>query len=347
MRRVVVLGGYGFFGGAVVELLRAEGLEPLIGSRRSGADVVVDVEDRDSIGRALRPRDVVIDAVGPYQTRTTRLVEAAAECGFDVIDLADSLDYVLAVHRLKQSIDAAGIRVYSACSAMSSISAAMIRLSGIANPARLTGFLVPATRHTAVAGTAASLFCSVGRPIQVLEDKALVSRAGWRKSRSFQLPPPVNIRTGFLFESCDAVTLPALWPSLNAVEFFVDTNVRGLNNLFSVAARIPPLRSLMNKSQRFGLRFSRILGRTMGGLGYEVEGEDGRIVRLAFTAENRGYITAVAPAVIVARGLVAGKCEQAGLVTADQHCDPEELVQYLSDANIVFSKTVVEGGATR
>jgi len=336
-RRVIVLGGFGFFGGITVELLRAEGIAPLIGSRRSSADVVVDVEDRSSLGAALRSGDVVIDAVGPYQKRTTLLIEVAVEVGFDVVDLADNLDYVREVYEMKDLIDAARIRVYTACSGMSSISAAMVQRSGHAEPVRLSGFLVPATRYTAVAGTAASLFYSVGMPIRVFEGGALVSRDGWRSARSFPMPSPVGNRTGFLIESVDSITLPALWSTLKTVEFFVDTNVRGLNTLFSIVARFPALRKLMDTNQRLGLGLSRFLGRSAGGLGYEIEGADGRIMRLAFTAENRGYITAVTPTVIVARRLALGGNDPCGLVTPDQHVDPDELVRYLETTGIMFS----------
>ena len=242
VRRIVVLGGFGFFGGVVVKALRNEGLMPLIGSRKSKGDVIVDVEDFDSIRSALHPKDVIVDAVGPYQRRTTRLIEAAVDLGFDVVDLADSLAYVESVYELKSRIDASTSRVVTACSAMSSVSAAMLFLSGVAKPVRMSGFLVPATRYTAVAGTAASLFFSVGKPIQVYEGGKINSRIGWRSSRSFPHPQPIGTRKGYLFESVDSVTLPLLWPALKNVKFFVDTNVRGLNAAFSLATRFMILR---------------------------------------------------------------------------------------------------------
>ena len=337
MKRIVVLGGFGFFGGAIVSALRATGLEPLVGSRRSSADVTIDAESPNSIHATLRPRDVVVDAVGPYQRRTTRLIESAIEVGFDVVDLADSLSYVRAVYDLKHRIDAAGIRVVTACSAMSAISAAMTRLSRLPNPIRVSGFLVPATRETAVAGTAASLFCSVGKPIQVFCNGALVTQQGWRSRRSFRFPAPIGTRTGYLFESADSLTLPPLWPSLRTVEFFVDTNVRGLNMAFTLATKIPTLRQLMDQMQKPGLRLSRLLGRACGGLGYEIEGSAGEIVRFAITARRRGYITAIAPAVLMTQRLAEEYISRRGLLTPDQHLEPEELVQYLEKQDISFS----------
>lgn len=62
MRRVVVLGGAGLFGGAAVELLRRHGVDP-----------------------------VALDAVEPFQDRSTALVETAADVGADVVDISDGL----------------------------------------------------------------------------------------------------------------------------------------------------------------------------------------------------------------------------------------------------------------
>ena len=55
VNRIIVAGARGFFGSAVVRILRAEGCAPRIASRQAGGDLVLDVEDRDSIRKAIRP----------------------------------------------------------------------------------------------------------------------------------------------------------------------------------------------------------------------------------------------------------------------------------------------------
>ncbi len=334
MRRIVVLGGFGFFGRTVVERLRALGLAPLAASRRQSAEIVIDVEDRQSLRAALRPGDVVVDAVGPFQERSTRLAEAAAKVGFDLVDLADSLAYVRSIYQMRDRVDAAGIRVFTACSSVSAITAAMIRLSDIAEPIRVTGILVPATKYTAVAGTAASLLCSVGRVIRVYDGGELTTRQGWRSSRRFDLPAPLGSKTGYLFESADAVTLPPIWPSLQTVEFYVDTNVLGLNAVFGIAARISMIRKLIVKHHRRGVGLSRYLGRKRGALGYEIESADGKIARLSLTSADNGYITPVAPAVLVAKSLAEDRVRETGLIPPDRHVDRDHLIRYLHEFGI-------------
>lgn len=345
MRRIIVLGGAGFFGGAIVDALCEAGLAPLVGSRRANADVVVDVEDASSLRTALRSDDLLIDAVGPFQRRTTKLIEAALEIGCDVIDIADSLDYVAAVYALREQIEAAGIRVLTACSAVSTVSAAIVERSDIADPVSVRGILVPATRYSAVAGTAASLFCSVGRSIQVLADGRLTSRIGWRDKRSFTLPPPVGRRVGRLFESADAVTLPHLWPSLRSLKFYVDTNVRGLNTALDLAARFAWLRAIVDRLQRPGVKLSRLLGREASGLGYEIVSRDGQSARLSLTAERCGFLMAVLPSVLAARRIASGEFSECGLIAPARHVSAAELFDEFARHSIRFHAEFVGGSA--
>ena len=101
-----------------------------IAARRPGVDLVIDAEDPASIRAALRERDVVIDAAGPFQRRSTVLVESCMTLGCDVIDVSDSLDYARRLRALERRIESAGIRVLTSCSSVSAVSAALVRLSG-------------------------------------------------------------------------------------------------------------------------------------------------------------------------------------------------------------------------
>ena len=74
MRRVVLVGGGGFFGGAVARLLRARGTSVVAPARRQA-----DAEARQSLRAMLRRGDIVVDAAGPFQSRTTTLLDVALE----------------------------------------------------------------------------------------------------------------------------------------------------------------------------------------------------------------------------------------------------------------------------
>jgi hypothetical protein len=321
LKRIVVLGGSGVFGSAVAQALHERGQQPLTPSRRE-----VDAENPAVLLAWLRPRDIVIDAAGPFQGRSTSLLEAAVKIGADVIDLSDSLDYALAVRARESQVRVAGIRVYNCCSAVSAVTAAAVRQCGIREPSRIAVCLIPASRETPSAGTAGSLLASVGRPVRVLKEGRLAIEMGWRRSRLFQLPPGSGNRRAYLTESADAATLPPIWPSLRQVDFWVDSHVFGVNAILAHA----PARALAAGRERRWLtaasaQVARIAGSAGGGYVVEVEGPTGKIAGMVLWARRRSHMVAVMPAVLGATSLAAGKGPPPGVVPPDRHCDPDEL----------------------
>lgn len=334
MKRVLVLGGYGFFGKAVTELLRADGAAPLLASRRTGANVVVDVEEPESLRAALKPGDVLVDTVGPFQKRSPALVEAAIEIQCDLVDLSDSVRYTRDLHDREVRIQAAGIRVLTACSTLSAISAAAIRRSTIADPRRLTVALAPASRRVARPGTGGSLLAQVGAPIEILREGRWTSARGFCESRRFHMPPPFGRVRGGLLESVDAVTLPRIWPGLETVEFFLDPRAPGLRPMLLLAARSKAARWLTHRFGRIGMAWTRAFGASNGCVMVEVEGAGGNHAGLALVAAEHGYFTPAVPAALAALAIAKGLFPHTGLVPADRHVEPETLWSRLGALDI-------------
>jgi hypothetical protein len=330
MRRILVLGGFGVFGNAVAQLLKQDGAKPLLASRRPGADVQVDVEDKASLRKALRPGDVLVDTVGPFQKRTTALVEAAIEVGCDLVDLSDSVRHTRAVLEREPK----GSRILAACSTLSAISAAAIRRSGVEHARRLTVVLAPASRRVAHPGTGGSLLAQVGAPIQLLRDGRWTEARGFAETRGFPMPPPFGRARGGLLESVDAVTLPRIWPSLATVEFFLDPRAPGLFPALSLAARSKAARWLMLRLSRLGMAYTRTLGASNGCVLMEVEGAGGERRSLALVAGENGYFTPAVPAALAARAIAEGRFPHTGLVPADRHVDTEALWDRLRSLGI-------------
>jgi hypothetical protein len=329
VRRVVVLGGTGFFGGAAAAMLRARGIPALTAARRSAADVAIDANDPASIRRVIRAGDVVLDAAGPFQRRSAALVDAAVEVGFDAIDIADSSAYVAAVLERDDAAAAAGVRLMPGCSSASTVSSAMIAWSGVAEPVRTTGFLMPTTRHTAVGATAASLLECVGREIPVMRGGRLAAARGFGKGWRWDAGSPLGARRGWAFDTPDALLLPRSHPTLRDVGWFVDPNVRGLAPALRVAARVPAVRTAMAAALDAALPLARMLGSEYGGLGCEVEDASGRCVRLVLTAARDAYRLAVIPAVLAAESLARGEAMEPGVVPSHRQCDPARLLEVL------------------
>ena len=333
MRRVVVLGGQGLFGGTILDRLRVLGVPAIVAGRR-GAEIIADADDPDSLHRAFRSGDVVVDAAGPFQRRTLALVEAAIRTGFDVVDINDNLSYAEQLLAQSSRIQNAGIRVLSSASSVSAVSALAVKQSGIRAPVSVQTVLAPASRHTANRGSALSLIQSIGQPVRTLRDGKLESLRGGSESRRMALPEPLGTIRGWLFESADAVYLPLIWPTLRDVNMYVDTNTPGVNGLLRCGARSPALRRMLESQVSLGTRISRIFGATRGGLGYEIRSADGPLARVVVFSDEASYVTAVAPAVLAAHSLAHDEFELEGLIRPDQHVSGNELLRYLDKCGI-------------
>lgn len=295
MRRVLIAGGSGFFGRRVAELLRADGMRPLIAGR--SAEVALDVEDAASLRAAMRPGDVIVDAAGPFQSRTTALAETAIQMGADLVDLSDSLQYTRRIAVLDTRARERDVAVVSSCSAVSTVAAALVRLSGVDRPVRVSALLAPASRETANPGTVRALLASVGAPIEIWRDGRSEPARGWREARNFELPR----QRGYLIESALSLTLPPIWPSLRRVDCWTDTNTFGANAILLVAARWAALRWLAARAVPLAVLSARIAGAERGAFAVEVEDREGRVSRMALASARRSYLTAAAPAALAVR----------------------------------------------
>jgi hypothetical protein len=302
MKRIIILGGTGFFGGLIAERLRAAGLEPHIASRNS--EFRIDAENPEDLRAHLKQRDLVIDAAGPFQNRSSALIDAAAKTGFDVIDLSDSAEYCAMVQEREAPIAAAGIRVLTACSSLSTVSAAVLGMSSLNQPRRLTAYLRPASRLTANAGAVSSFFASIiGR------------------SRTLHFGPPLGSRSGLTVRSVDSVTLPRIFPSLRETELVVDAGIPGAN----LALRYPELRKIAAANESKLIALARRIGPKSGILAYEIATTGGQKHQF-FTGEN-SHLIAVLPAVMAALSIAAGKFPHRGVVPPTQHVAAEALFE--------------------
>jgi hypothetical protein len=341
LKRIIVLGAAGFFGGLAVERLRAEGLSPMRASRRRGMDLQLDAEVLASLRSVLQKGDLVLDAAGPFQQRSTALVEVAVEVGVDVIDISDSLAYATRVRDLRDRIDRAGIRVLNGCSAVSAVSAALVSLSGMTNPVRASVFLAPAARRTANPATTSSVMESFGRPIRMHRDGRLVRARGWGASRTFSWGRGQRAQRGYLTESADAVLLPEAYPTLRDVDFWVDTQVPAVNHLLSTSLGVPGAVRLARRLAPVGSMVAKWFGSTGGGFGVEVEGGDRMTASCLLWSARDSYQVAIAPATLAARAIVDGSFDPRGLVRADRQVDPNTLVAYLAGLRVDFVRTLV------
>jgi hypothetical protein len=298
LRRVVVIGA-GFFGRVIARRLADVGITPVVASRTRG-EMRLDVEDGGSIRRGLGQGDVIVDTAGPFQLRSTLLVEAAIELGCDVIDLSDSLGYARAVLELHERAASAGTRIFTSCSAIAAVAASAIRASESTSPETCDLFLAPASADT-------------GNPATI---RAFLASVDWSRSREF----PADRRRGYRVESAAAVMLPRSWPSLRWVDFWVDPNTPFAARSIALASRLG-LTSVLSAVAPLS---ARLLGRSQGSFSVAVS-EGGRYFLTRLSAPRGSYLIAAEPAVLAAESLVRGSGIPAGVVPADAQVDPAVL----------------------
>ncbi|WGM46501.1 hypothetical protein KOAAANKH_01370 [Brevundimonas sp. NIBR10] len=240
--KVLIIGGYGVFGGRLARLLRDERRIRLIIAGRSlskaqafclaslpGASCEAAVFDRDgdldAQLRAIAP-DIVVDASGPFQAYGPdghRVVRAAIELGINYLDLADGADFVDEVSRFDMEARAAGVFVLSGVSSFPVLTAAVVRA--------LSRDMDAIT--SIEGGIAPSPYAGVGenviRAIAAYSGKAVKLRRAGRdttgfamaESRRYVIRPPGEVPLPSLRFSLvdvpDLRILPKLWPGLQDV----------------------------------------------------------------------------------------------------------------------------------
>ena len=143
---ILILGGYGTFGGRLAHLLAEDKRLTLFIAGRSiqkakkfceglpsGAQKVpvffdrnADVETRI---QEIRP-DIVVDAMGPFQVYGEdpyRVVKACIASGVDYMDLADGSDFVKGIHQFDHEAKAKNLYVLTGVSSFPVLSAAVVR----------------------------------------------------------------------------------------------------------------------------------------------------------------------------------------------------------------------------
>lgn len=143
--KILILGGYGVFGGRLARLLSdLPGLELLICGRNLeaatafcadyvGAPQVrplkVDRQRIEPVLQAERP-DLLVDASGPFQdygAHPYRVIEACIAARISYLDFADAADFVFGVAQFDAAARTAGVYVLSGVSSFPVLTAAVLR----------------------------------------------------------------------------------------------------------------------------------------------------------------------------------------------------------------------------
>lgn len=347
--RVLILGGYGTFGGRLARLLAGEPRLTLIIAGRSRAKAEAFCRelggsaaaeplglDRDgdvAAAFAAARAAVVVDASGPFQAygaEPYRVVDAAIAAGMDYVDLADGAAFVAGIGTRDAAAKAKGVFVLSGASSFPVLSAAAVRrLAGGGTVDTITGGVAPSPRAGIGLNVIRAIAGYAGRPIALRRDGRDTTGTALVETITRTVAPPgrlpLRARRFALVEVPDLTELPRLWPGLRSVWVGAGTLPaiwqRGLNGL----ARL--VRSgLLPSLSPFAALFHAVTGRLAwgehrGGMVVEATGRAGdgrpfaRSWHLLAEGDAGPFIPAM-PAAILIRQRLDGRRPSAGARSA-------------------------------
>lgn len=241
MSRILVVGGYGGFGGRLSRRLIEQGHEVLVAGRsRDKAAAFANANrgcrpvtlDRDgNVAGVLageRP-DLLIDAAGPFQESGYQLAQACIAAGVHYLDLADARLFVTEIGQLDAAANGASVAVISGASSVPALSQAAVGALA-AGLDRLTAVEIAisaSSRASAGDSVARAILGGVGQPLSLWQGKTWMRRFGWQSLRAerFALPCGRSIgrRLIALADVPDLELFPERLPGRPAVSFRAGT----------------------------------------------------------------------------------------------------------------------------
>jgi NAD(P)-dependent dehydrogenase (short-subunit alcohol dehydrogenase family) len=257
--RVLVLGGYGFFGRRLVERLAGRtGLHLVICGRSqekgerlalalgkeaaSTLEAAVVDANSEALEQALSAHapDAVIHASGPFQSQSYRVAEACIAIGAHYIDLADGRDFVLGIGSLDGAAREAGICVLSGASSVPALSSAAADhlATGLQTVQTIDVGISPGNRTERGLSTVQAILSYCGKPLPTSKAQPVY---GWAGTVQHAYSPPVGVR---LLSPCDVpdlVLLPPRYPGSPTVAFGAGLELQFLHRGMNVMAALTRL----------------------------------------------------------------------------------------------------------
>ncbi|WP_280176542.1 DUF4166 domain-containing protein [Pseudovibrio ascidiaceicola] len=205
----MVLGGYGVFGGRLIELLLdIESLELVVSGRdqnkaeafykrHSGSAALTPLAlDRTEIALCLptiKP-DIVIDASGPFQSygqHKYATVEACIAAKVNYLDFADAADFVFGVSQFDQQAKDAGIFVISGVSSFPVLTASVLReISKTMEIHHVTGGIAPSPFAGVGLNVMRAIVGYAGSPITLFREGERAQAIGFAETRRYTISVP-------------------------------------------------------------------------------------------------------------------------------------------------------------
>ncbi len=302
---VLILGGYGTFGGRLAQLLADEPrltlviagrsqqqAEAFCARHRSRAALVPEAFDRDGdveAQLARRKPGLIVDASGPFQSYGAdpyRVVRAALALGIDYLDLADASGFVAEIGQFDAHAKARGVFVLAGVSSFPVLTAVVARALGAGMDIdAISGGIAPSPYAGVGLNVIRAIAGYAGKPVALLRAGERAIGYGLTETRRCTVAPPGrlplrNLRFS-LVDVPDLQVLPRLWPSLRSVWMGAGPVPGILHRALNVCAWAVRFKLLPTLSPLAGLMHGAVnvlrWGEHRGGMFVRIEGgKDGK-----------------------------------------------------------------------
>jgi hypothetical protein len=224
---VLILGAFGTFGRLITDTLARTTDLPIIAAGRHLPELHQEYRagirtlaiDSHALSAAelqkLAPA-VLIDTVGPFQTRDRKLAETCIALGIHYLDIADGREFVQNVRALNAAAVERNVLVVSGASTLPALSSAVIEnLAGAFSEIEAIDIgIAPGFSGPRGLATIRSVLGYVGRPIPVWRRARMRSAPGWGDTKRYRYPLPVGRRNLSLIDVPDTNLIPLRYPNL-------------------------------------------------------------------------------------------------------------------------------------
>ena len=329
--KLLIVGGYGIFGGRLALLLARDPRFTLIIGGRSleraklfidtlpkRAEVSALVIDRDGdpegLLREVAP-DIVVDATGPFQTYGQdpyRLVRATIAAGANYLDLADGSDFVEGIGAFDEEARDRKVFVLSGVSSFPVLTAAVVRAAAghFDKIDSVVGGIAPSPYAGVGLNVIRAITHYAGQPIRLYRDGELTTAYALTESKRYTIAPPGRLplhNTRFsLVDVPDLVLVPRAIPTIGSMWMGAGPVPEVLHRILNLLAQLVRLRVLPTLAPLASLSFWAIntlrWGEHRGGMFVEMSGKsvDGNAVRRSWHLLAEGSDGPLIPSMAIA-----------------------------------------------
>ncbi len=368
MKKILIIGGTGHFGGRICRRLVAQpNAELTISSRRLGsarrcvdeltaagatttlkaAALDQSAPEFESALLALAP-DVVIHTAGPYQGQDYRVARACIQAGSHYLDLADGRAFVSGFASLNDEAKRNDLLLVSGASTLPGVSSVVIdslrdRFEKIE---KIEISIAPAHQTPRGKSTISAVLSYCGMPVPMLIDGKWQTQHGWQNLRRHRYPD-FGVRLSGACDVPDLELLPGYVAGVNTVTFHAALESK-LEQITLWSMGWITRAHIVKKWDRFVPLFQTIsdrligFGSEVGGMHIEVSGTaaDGTPTSLTWNLvarQNHGPEIPCSPALILARKLLADEISTRGALPCLGMFSMSDLATELSDFDVSWS----------